>query len=511
MTESWDAAKFTETELIQPIPKVATHVRGLDEILEGGLPEGQITAVIGGPGSGKTVLGLEFAYRSALSGEPCIFASFEERATVIRRNALAMGWDLKPLEDAGKLFLMDSRPSLDMFRAGDYNLSGLLAILEGKAQAMGAMRLVIDSLDVILRIFEDGVKQRDQLYYLVDWMNEKAISSILTARSLGENDDLTSHRFLEFATDCLIKMDFRVSGQIATRRLRVVKYRGSSYGSNEYPCIISRNGIFLLPISTMGLQQTELGRPISSGQTDIDELLGGGYRRASSVLVAGSAGTGKTTLLSTFAQAACSRGEKVLFVNFEESMEAMTSAMLSVNIDLHPFIVDGTLKMLTALPESMGAEDHFFRAFRAIEEFRPDHVLVDAVSATLRIDSRQAAFEYLMRLMSTCKERGITSLLSNQVGRSASTIDQISGLGISSLVDAILQLRYVNHGPEIKRLFLVIKSRGMAHSNQYQEFTITNHGIGLVGTYIFPIRPAASAADIEGDLKSQPHGRREKE
>jgi len=494
---------LTETTRAQPIPKTATHIRGLDEILEGGLPEGQITAVIGGPGSGKTVLGLEFAYRSALAGEPCIFVSFEERAQVLRRNAMAMGWDLKSLEEADKLFLMDSRPSPDMIRAGDYNLNGLLAILEGKTAAMGAGRLVIDSLDVILRIFEDSVKQRDQIYYLVDWLNEKGLTAIITARSIGENDNLTNHRFLEFATDCLIKMDFRVSGQIATRRLRVVKYRGSSYGSNEYPCIITENGIFLLPISTMGLQQAELGPCISSGQTDIDETLGGGYRRSASILITGSAGTGKTTLLSTFAQAACRRGERVLFINFEESIAAMTSAMVSVNIDLQPYLNDGTLRMLTAMPESMGAEKHFFQAFKAIEQFQPDHVLVDAISATLRIDTRQAAFEYLMRLISTCKERGITSLLSNQLGTSHSVIDEISGLGISSLMDSLLLLRYVSHGPDIRRAFLVIKSRGMAHSSKYHEFTITDNGIRITGPYDISFQAAADQAEIDSPVKAR--------
>ena len=470
-----------ETNQIQPILKLPTNIRGLDDILDGGIPEGQITAVVGGPGSGKTVLGLEFAYRSALAGEPCIFVTFEERANVLRRNARSMGWDLAPLEDEGKLFVIDSRPGPEVVRAGGYSLNGLFAILDGKAEAIGARRLVIDSLDVVLRIFEDSVQRQDQLYQLVDWLNGKSITAILTARQNSETDQVTSHRFLEFATDCLIQMNLRVSGQIVTRRLRVVKYRGSSYGSNEYPCIISDTGIFLLPISKMGLQHSELGAPISSGHAEIDEILGGGYRRNSSVMVTGGAGTGKTTLLSTFVRAACERGEKVLLINFEESREAMASAMLSINIDLHPFFRDGTLRMITAMPESMGAEDHFFKAFMAIEQFRPDHVVVDAISATLRIDTPQAAFEYLMRLIHTCKERGITNLLSNQSGAGELSISQISSMGISSLVDTMIQLRYVTHESEINRLLLVVKSRGMAHTNQYHQFKITDHGIVLMG------------------------------
>ena len=481
MNQHSGAKPFIPTDQIQSIPKLLTHIHGLDEILEGGLPEGQITAVVGGPGAGKTVIGLEFAYRSALAGEPCIFASFEERASELRRNALAMGWDLKRLEDTGKLFLIDSRPGPDVIRAGEYNLNGLLAILEGKSEAMNARRLVIDSMDVILRIFEDSNRQQDQLYQLMDWLNKKAISAILTARMISETNKFTSHQFLEFAADCLIKMDARVDGQITTRRLRVAKYRGSSFRSNEYPYIISQGGFFLLPISTMGLKHAALGKPVSSGRPEIDEVLGGGYRRASSILVTGGAGTGKTTLLSTFVEAACGRGEKVLFVNFEESVEAMTSAMSSINIDLDPFFRDKTLQMITAMPESMGAEEHFFRIFQAIEQFVPDHVLVDAVSATLRIGTPQAAFEYLMRLINTCKERGITSLMSNQGGGSAINMDHSSNLGISSLVDTLLMLRYVRKDAEIGRLLLVVKSRGMAHSNQYREFRITDQGIVLLG------------------------------
>lgn len=483
MNQHTSANHFIPTDQIQSIPKVVTRIHGLDEILEGGLPEGRITAVVGGPGAGKTVIGLEFAYRSALAGEPCIFASFEERASELRRNALSMGWDLQRLENTGTLFLIDSRPGPDVIRAGEYNLNGLLAILEGKSEAMHARRLVIDSMDVILRVFEDSTRQQDELYQLTDWLNKKAISAILTARMISETNKFTSHQFLEFAADCLIKMDARVDGQVATRRLRVAKYRGSSFGSNEYPYIIRQGGLFLLPISTMELKHAALREPVSSGSPEIDEVLGGGYRRASSILVTGSAGTGKTTLLSTFAEAACKRGEKVLFVNFEESVEAMTSAMSSINIDLGPFFMDKTLQMITAMPESMGAEEHFFRVFQAIEQFEPDHVLVDAVSATLRIGTPQAAFEYMMRLVNTCKERGITALMSNQGGGSMINMEQSSNLGISTLVDALLLLRYVRKDAEIGRVLLVVKSRGMAHSNQYHEFRITDQGISLLGPF----------------------------
>ncbi len=511
MRQRADTKRFIATSQVQPIPKVATHIHGLDEILEGGLPEGQITAVVGGPGSGKTVFGLEFAYRSALAGEPCIFTSFEERAPELRKNALAMGLDLKPLEDAGKLLLIDSRPGPDVIRAGDYNLSGLLAILDGKADSMGARRLVIDSMDVILRIFEDSMQQQDQLHQLTDWLNKKAISTILTARMISETDKMTSHRFLEFAADCLIQVDARVDGQITTRRLRVAKYRGSAYGSNEYPCIINPGGIFLLPVSTMGLNQCALGEPVSSGSPEIDEVLGGGYRHASSTLVTGGAGTGKTTLLSTFAKAACGRGEKVLFINFEESPEAMMSAMSSINIDLRPFVRDGTLQMLTAMPESMGAEEHFFRAFKAIEQFGPDHVLVDAISATLRIGTQQSAFEYLMRLVSTCKERGITSLMSNQGSGSAINMEQISNLNLSSLMDTLLLLQYVNKGAEIGRLLLVVKSRGMAHSNQYHEFEITDRGILLRGPFEASGPPGLGLKGIQGSSAPHPRTRESKQ
>jgi circadian clock protein KaiC len=308
---------------------------------------------------------------------------------------------------------------------------------------------------------------------------------LLTARLAGDLEPASQHRSLEYATDCLIQMDSRVLGQITTRRLRVIKYRGSGYGSNEYPCIIGPEGIFLMPISTMGLQHAGLGETITCGNPELDKALGGGYRKRSSVLISGSAGTGKTTLLSTFVVSACTLGQKVLFVNFEESIDAMSSGMLSVGIDLRPFLNNKTLKMITAMPESMGSEEHLYRLFTVMEDFSPDYVVVDAISATLRIGTPQAAFEYLMRLVSTCKDRGITTLLSNQVG-STLEIGDISGLGISSLVDALLLLRYADMGNEIKRVFLAIKSRGMPHSNKHFEFQITDHGIAGIAPYRFP-------------------------
>lgn len=466
------------------IPKVATGVRGLDEILEGGLPEGRVTVVNGGPGSGKTVLGLEFACHGARAGQPALLVSFEERAEVLRRNALSLGLDLAALEQAGTLFVMDSRPDLNAVRAGEYTLEGLLAILSGKARDMGARRLVIDALDVVLRLFEKPEREREELQRLIGWMGEQEMTCLLTARVHAEvpskswpAESETSGRryFLEFATDCLIHLDQRVVGQVSTRRLRVVKYRGSGYGPNEHPCVITDRGIELLPVSAVRLEQG-LGPPVSSGHPVLDGILGGGFRRGSSVLISGASGTGKTTLLCTFARGACQRGEKTLLVSFEESRATLLAGMQSAGIDLQPWLDDRSLHLACLMPESMGAESHLVYLLRIMDRIEPAHLLVDAISACRRVGSPQASYELLMRLSSEARRRGITVLFSNQLGHDGGT-DGMSGVGVSSLLDALLTLRLADDGTGLRRVLTVVKSRGMAHSSQHHRFRITGSGI----------------------------------
>ncbi len=312
----------------QPIPKVPTNIAGLDEILEGGLPQGRTTVVSGGPGSGKTVLGLEFLCRGAMAGEPGVFITFEERADAIRLNAQAMGWDLASLEKAGKMAIIEARLPGEEIVAGDFDIQGMLAIAGGHIKRIGAQRIVMDALDVLLRIYDDSKREHNELSRLHDWLTDQGLTSVLSVKTHRDNSRESQYEFLDFMADCVIQLDHRVVGQVATRRLRVIKYRGSGFGTNEYPYVFGEHGIVLFPLTTTELTHQPLGPKVSTGLDGLDLMLDGGFRRASCILISGNSGTGKTTLASTLARAACLRGERVLYLNFEESKEAMISGML---------------------------------------------------------------------------------------------------------------------------------------------------------------------------------------
>ncbi|MEI8375982.1 MAG: circadian clock protein KaiC [Planctomycetota bacterium] len=461
----------------QPIPKVATKIAGLDEILEGGLPQGRTTVVSGGPGSGKTVLGLEFLCRGAVAGEPGVFVTFEERAETIRLNAWSLGWDLAALEKAGKIILVEARLPGEEIVSGDFDIQGMLAIVAGQVKRIGAKRVVMDALDVLLRIYSDPKRERNELSSLHDWLTDQKLTSILSVKTHRDDNQESHYEFLDFMADCVIQLDHRVVGQVATRRLRVIKYRGSGFGTNEYPYVFGEHGIVLFPLTTTELTHQPLGPKVSTGLKGLDLMLDGGFRRASCVLISGNSGTGKTTLASTFTRAACLRGEKVLYLNYEESREAMISGMLSPGIDLRPPLRDGKLLIQTAMPESTGSDNHLYRVMETMDSFKPNHIILDAVSACVRMGSKQAAFDFMMRLISVVKERGITSILTNQVNIRVDTDEELSGVGFSSVVDAVVQLRFVETEQEMTRQMLIVKSRGSAHSNRRQLYVITDRGI----------------------------------
>lgn len=464
------------------IRKIASGIVGLDDVLNGGLPEGRTTLVGGGPGTGKSILALEFLYRGAAAGEPGIYITFEERAQAVRENGLTLGWNLEALEKAGKLAIIEARIDAEALVSGDFDTKALMAIVEGKAAELGARRVVFDALDVLMRVFDEPAHERNQLYLLHDWLRDRGFTALLTIKASGDNTVANRYEFLEFMADCVIWLSQRPSEQVYTREIQVIKYRGSAFGRNRYPFVIVEGGIEVIPISMMELQHEALGAHVSTGNEQLDAVLGGGFRRASSILIAGAAGTGKTTMASTFAGAAAKRGEKVLYVGYEESQEAILASMLSVGIDLRPAIQKGLLRIMTAMPEAMGTEEHLVRVLHAVEAFHPEHIIVDAISSARRMGSERAAFDYAVRLGSEAKSRGITVIMTTQTG-GLDTVHEISGMGISSIIDAVIILRYIAIGGELNRALQVMKSRGSPHSNQTREFMLTDRGLKILDVY----------------------------
>ncbi len=461
---------------VQPIVKIPTGIRGLDAILDGGLPRGRMTVLAGGPGSGKTVLALEFLYRGALAGEPGIFITFEEAAEDLRANAAAMGMDVAPLEASGMLRIMHAKVPHQAIHAGEFDLQGLLAILDGQFRSVESGRIVLDAVDVLMRIFGDPRRERVELHVLNDWLRARGATSVVTAKAGREGRQI--YPFLDFMSDCVLLIDQRMEGQVRTRRLSVMKYRGSGFLENEHPFAISPRGVVLLPVASTALSDRRIDRRISSGHEQLDVLLGGGYLQGSCILLAGPSGAGKTTLACTFVERACRRGERVLYLCLDEAHQSLLVEMKNEGIDLEPAAHAGTIAFQDIMPETDGVEQHLLKILDAIEEFEPHHVIVDSISAVQRMGTRSAAFDFLLRLLAESKRRGITCFFTNQI-LDLERVTGDGGEGVSSLVDTMVGLQYEDDGRRLRRRLLVIKSRGTGHSMLYHRFEITGHGIEL--------------------------------
>lgn len=458
------------------IRKIATGNQGLDTVLRGGLPAGRMTLINGGPGSGKTILAMDFLYRGATAGQPGLFVSFEERAEDLRANAAAMGMDIAAMETAGKLKCMHAPVPHEAVKAGEFDIHGLLAILEGHAGALKTNRIALDAIDVLLRLFGKPDREREELHILHDWLRDHGMTTVLTVKANAQQAQ--RYPFLDYMADCVLQLDQRMAGQVRTRRLSVVKYRGSAFLSNEHPYVITPRGMVLIPVSSITLEQVTPGQRVSSGCKTLDDCLGGGYQSGTSILLAGASGTGKTTLASLFAREACLRKQKTLYVSYEESQAVLFENMASAGINLQPALDSRALRMLTPFPESAGIDEHLLAILEEINEREPDHVIIDTISACERMGSEQAAFDFLIRLITTCRRRGITCLFTNQMPQSGA-ITHIGGVGISSLVDTLIVLQYHDDGHELRRQLVVVKSRGSSHSMAYHPFTITGDGFAV--------------------------------
>lgn len=466
---------------ISALPKAASGISGFDEITLGGLPAGRPTLVCGGPGCGKTLFAMTFLVNGATQfGEPGVFISFEEASEDIVQNVVSLGYDLQKLIDEKRLALDYVRVEKgEIEEAGEYDLDGLFVRLGYAINQIGAKRVVLDTLEVLFAGLGDTDVLRAELRRLFAWLKEMGVTAVITAER-GEGS-LTRYGLEEYISDCVLFLDNRVEHQITTRRIRVVKYRGSAHGTNEYPFLIDDQGISVLPITSAGLSHTTNNEAVSTGVAGLDGMLGiGGFYRGSSVLISGTAGTGKTSLASHFVEAVCQRGERCLYFAFEESPEQIVRNMRSIGIDLQPMITSGHLRFEAARPSLFGLEMHLARMHREIERFKPDVVVLDPISS-LRGEQGEV-HSALLRVIDLLKSRGTTALLTNL--NSAGQMVEGTDLGMSSLMDTWLSLVHVESNGERNRGLYILKSRGMSHSNQIREFEITSKGVELVSTYL---------------------------
>ncbi len=468
-----------------PLAKAPTGIEGLDEITSGGLPRGRPTLICGGAGCGKTLLAVEFLVRGATEfGEPGVFIAFEESAEELSQNVRSLGFDLDGLVEENKLAIDSIRLERgEITETGDYDLEGLFVRLGFAIDSIGARRIVLDTIETLFGGLSNEAIVRSELRRLFRWLKDKGLTAIITAeRGAGM---LTRHGLEEYVSDCVILLDHRVVEQVSTRRLRIVKYRGSVHGNNEYPFLIEKDGISVLPITSVGLIHEASQDRVSSGIPRLDAMLGGsGYYCGSTVLVSGTAGTGKTVLAATFADAACRRGERCLYLSFEESRGQMVRNLGSVGIDLGRWIDAGCLRYIGTRPTTQGLETHLATLHTSIATFAPRCVIIDPISSFLSAGSPAEARSMLIRLVDYLKSEGITALFTNLTSDHSAL--EVTEVEISSLIDTWILLRDIETAGERNRGLYVLKSRGMAHSNQIREFRITGEGIDLIDVYTGP-------------------------
>jgi circadian clock protein KaiC len=465
------------------LPKSPTGIQGLDEITGGGLPKGRPTLVCGGAGCGKTLLAMEFLVRGATQfQEPGVFMAFEETVKDLTQNVVSLGFDLSDLI-ARKGILLDfvyvERSEIE--ETGEYDLEGLFIRLGQAIDSIGAKRVVLDTIESLFAGLPNPLILRAELRRLFRWLKDKGVTAIITAER-GEGT-LTRQGLEEYVSDCVIMLDHRVSEQTSSRRLRVVKYRGSTHGTNEYPFLIDEDGISVLPVTSLALQHIVSSERVSTGVARLDAMLGGkGYYRGSSVLVSGTAGTGKSSLAAHFADAACRRRERVLYFAFEESPSQIIRNMRSIGIHLQHWVDKGLLQFHAQRPSFAGLEMHLAVQHKVINAFRPQAVILDPLNSFIDGDNGIGVHSMLTRLLDFLKTKQITGLFTSLIS-SAPTLER-SQSSISSLIDTWLLLRAIDSGGERNRGLTILKSRGMAHSNQIREFLLTDHGVELRDVYV---------------------------
>lgn len=481
------------------LDKSPSGIDGLDEITEGGLPKGRPTLICGSAGSGKTMFAVNFLVHGAEIGEPGVFVSFEETPEELEKNFASLGIDLKALE-LEKKFLVDyvylERSEIE--ETGEFDLEGLFVRLKYAVDQIGAKRIVLDTVEALFSGLPNEFILRAELRRLFSWLKSEGLTAIITGER-GENS-LTRYGLEEYVADCVILLDSLVMDKVATRNLRIIKYRGSSHGSNEYPFLINKDGISILPVTSLGLDHEASDEHISSGIERLDKMLGGnGFYKGSSILVSGSAGTGKSSIAASFVYETCKRGDKCLYLAFEESPKQIIRNMRSIGVDLETFVDEGLLKFHATRPTLYGLETHLVNIYGLVNEFQPDVIVFDPISNLISVGTREEVKSMLTRLLDFLKNRQITTMSTSLSIMGAIETD----VGISSLMDSWIDLKAIETDGERNRTLDIVKTRGMYHSNQLREFKLTDDGIKLMDVYLGPEGMLTGSARISQIAKEK--------
>jgi len=462
--------------------KCPTGIKGFDEITEGGLPKNRTTLFCGNTGTGKTLLGIDFLINGAIHyNEPGVFMSFEETEDELYKDVASLNLDLQGLVSRKKILLeyvlLERR---DIQEKGDFNLEGLFVRLEHAIDSIGAKRVVLDSIESLFAGVTDAGILRLEIKRLFRWLKEKQVTAIITGE-MGQGS-FTRHGLEEYISDCIILLDNRVREQISTRRIRVIKYRGSNHGTNEYPFVIDKGGLSVIPITSAGLDQPGTAKRVSTGIPSLDKLFrGAGYTRSSTVLVSGTAGTGKTSLAAAFAVERCRRGERCLFLSYEESSGQLIQNMSSIGVQFEPLVTKGLLKIVSTRPSFFGLEMHLLDLYKVIAEFKPKAVIVDPLTSLIGQGNQLEIQSMLTRMIDALKSKGITGFFTSLVS-STEQNDTSGEIGVSSLIDTWIVVRELeeNEGKRRIRGLYIVKSRGMGHSSDVHKLVLSDDGIRLV-------------------------------
>ncbi len=468
---------------LKPLAKCPTGIRGLDDVTEGGLPRGRASLVSGGAGCGKTLMAMEFVVRGARDfGEPGVFMAFEETVAELTSNVASLGFDLQSLIRRKKLavdYVRIERSEIE--ETGEYDLEGLFVRLGSMIDEVHAKRVVLDTIESLFASLPNEGILRAELRRLFRWLKDRGVTAVITAEQ-GQEGQLTRYGLEEYVSDCVIVLDHRVNNEVATRRLRVVKYRGSRHGTNEYPTMIDEHGLSVLPITSLGLCHRVSDRRISTGIPRLDTMMTGkGYWQGSSILVSGTAGTGKTSVATALVDSVCRRGDRCLYFSFEESPDQLVRNMGSIGFHLDPYVRAGRLQFHSVRPTLYGLESHLVTLHDLVARLHPDVVVMDPITGLTSIGEPGEVKAMLMRVVDFLKSRTITTLFTS-LTEGGTPIDATE-TSVSSLMDTWLLLQMVESAGERNRILYVLKSRGMAHSNQMREFTLTDNGIKLADVY----------------------------